>query len=73
MKQTRILMGMPVTVEVVDATATASKLDSIYDYFQYIDDKFSTYKANSEISQVNQGLLTLTRSSADMQTVFELS
>ncbi len=73
MKQTRILMGMPVTVEVVDATATASTLNSVYDYLQYIDDKFSTYKADSEISQINQGLLTVKRSSPDMQTVFELS
>ncbi len=73
MKQTRILMGMPVTVEVVDAWATTSTLDSVYDYFQYIDDKFSTYKANSEISQINQGLLSVKRSSADMQTVFALS
>ena len=73
MKQTRILMGMPVTVEVIDANATPSTLDAIYDYFHYIDEKFSTYKANSEISRINQGLLSVKRSSADMQTVFELS
>jgi len=66
-------MGMPVTVEVVDAAATASTLDLVYDYFQYIDNKFSTYKVDSEISQINQGLLTVKRSSTDMQTVFDLS
>ncbi len=73
MKQTRILMGMPVSVEVVDAKATTSTLDRVYDYFHYIDEKFSTYKANSEISQINQGLLTVKRASADMQLVFDLS
>lgn len=73
MKQTRILMGMPVTVEVVDATATPSTLDAIYDYFQYIDDKFSTFKTNSEISRINQGFLNIKQSSADMQLVFKLS
>ncbi len=66
-------MGMPVTVEVVDATVTAEALDSVYDYFKYIDDKFSTYKANSEISRINQGILAVKRSSPDMQLVFELS
>jgi thiamine biosynthesis lipoprotein len=73
MKQTRILMGMPVTVEVVDPNATASTLDMVYDYFQYVDDKFSTYKADSEISRINQGLLSVKHSSSDMRTVFRLS
>ena len=73
MKQTRILMGMPVSLEVVDASATSATLDSVYDYFQYIDEKFSTYKPNSEISRINQGMLSVKRSSADMRTVFKLS
>ncbi len=66
-------MGMPVTVEVVDPAATAATLDGIFDYFQYVDNKFSTYKADSEISRINQGLLTVKSASEDMQKVFELS
>lgn len=66
-------MGMPVTVEVVDPNVTASTLNMVYDYFRYVDEKFSTYKADSEISRINQGLLSVNHSSSDMQTVFRLS
>lgn len=73
MKQTRILMGMPVMIEVIDPSVTESQIDEIYTYFEYIDQKFSTYKATSEITQINEGKLTLPEASKDMKTVFLLS
>jgi thiamine biosynthesis lipoprotein len=72
-KQTRILMGMPVTVEVVDALATGQALDAIFAYFEYVDEKFSTYKDSSEISAINQHRLTLEQASEDMRTIFALA
>ena len=56
MKQTRLLMGMPITVEIVDADASAAALDDVYDYLAAVDRRYSTYKADSEISQINAGL-----------------
>lgn len=73
MKETRIQMGMPVTLEVVDAGATQKVLDSVFDYFEYIDRKFSTYKDNSEISLINRHELSLGQSSQDMRTIFRLA
>ena len=73
MKQTRILMGMPVTVEVVDPGVTAQVLDAVYAYFEYIDEKFSTYKDTSEISKINRHELAVEDSSEDMCTIFALS
>lgn len=73
MKQTRILMGMPVIVEVLDPAVTEQKIDEIYSYFQYIDEKFSTYKTTSEITLINEQKLTLAQASRDMKTVFSLS
>ena len=73
MQQTRLLMGMPITVEVVDKSAMAADFDAIYDYFAYIDDTFSTYKQASEISRLNMGLLSLSDASVDMQTIFRLA
>ena len=73
MKQTRILMGMPITVEIVDALATDELFDSAYNYFEYVDEKFSTYKENSEISKINRGELSLEEASYDMQTIFALA
>jgi FAD:protein FMN transferase len=73
MKETRLLMGMPVTLEVVDPAATQQVLDATFGYFEYIDAKFSTYKEHSEISLLNRGELTLEETSYDMRTIFRLA
>lgn len=56
MKQTKLLMGMPVTVEIVDSQADDDIFKEVYDYFRYVDSKYSTYKKGSEISRINKGL-----------------
>ena len=73
MKETRILMGMPVTVEVVDVSASQSMLDSVFRYFEYIDSTFSTYKEDSEISRINRGELSSDLASDDMKAIFALA
>ena len=71
MKDTRLIMGMPVAVEIVDDTATTQNIDEIFDYFIYVDEKFSTYKESSEISQINNGKLAKSEYSDDMKFVLE--
>ena len=66
-------MGMPVTLEVVDATASGELFDAVYAYFDTVDQKFSTYKESSEISMINRHELTLDQVSQDMKTVFTLA
>jgi len=66
-------MGMPITVEVVDPQTTEETIDMVFDYFDSIDKKFSTYKGNSEISAINRGELTKENWSTDMKEVFDLS
>jgi FAD:protein FMN transferase len=73
MKETRLLMGMPVAVEIVDATAAQNEIGTIFDYFKYIDEKFSTYKDTSEIMAINRGKLEVKNSSEDMKTIFALA
>jgi FAD:protein FMN transferase len=73
MKKTRILMGMPVIIEVVDPGVTEQNLDSVFAYFEYVDRKFSTYKPESEISMINRQELALEQSSQDMQAIFALA
>ncbi len=72
MKQTRLLMGMPVTVEIVDAR-TDEDLNAVYDYLEYVDRTFSTYKEESEISRLNRGEITLDQASDDMRLIFALA
>jgi len=70
MRQTRILMGMPITVEIVDRMVTPTIFDTVYDYFEYVDEKFSTYKETSEISRINRHELLWEETSDDMKTIF---
>jgi thiamine biosynthesis lipoprotein len=46
------IMGMPIVVEVRDGDAP---LDEVFDWFRRVDDTFSTYKPDSEISRVARG------------------
>lgn len=73
MKATRLIMGMPVTVEIVDDWATAQSLQRAFNYFEYVDAKFSTYKDDSEISRINRGELALNDASQDMRHIFALA
>jgi thiamine biosynthesis lipoprotein len=72
MKQTRILMGMPITIEIVDPHATEEIFNEVFNYFVHIDEKFSTYKRTSEISAINAGALALSDASEEMQLVFAM-
>jgi thiamine biosynthesis lipoprotein len=73
MKETRILMGMPITVEIVDAQANQESLDAVFYYFEYIDETFSTYKEHSEISRINRREIGQAEYCPDMRTVLALS
>ncbi len=73
MKEARIIMGMPVMVEIKDTSASEKFISRVFDYFHYIDEKFSTYKNTSEIERINSGLLEKKDWSIDMKTIFELS
>ncbi len=73
MKQLKLLMGMPITVEVVDASVTEADLAKVFASFRAVDDTFSTYKAHSEIAKINRGELCEEEYSDAMQTIFALS
>jgi FAD:protein FMN transferase len=73
MKQTRLIMGMPITIEVLDVTVTQDDLESVFAYFVSVDETFSTYKDTSEISKMNRGELLAAQYSADMKVILALS
>ncbi|NDE68259.1 FAD:protein FMN transferase [bacterium] len=73
MKQKRILMGMTISVEIVDAHVTEAAFDAVYSYFKYVDETFSVFKETSEITKINKGLISAADYSPDMREVFRLS
>ncbi len=73
MKQLQLLMGMPITVEIVDPDVTEADIENVFAYFRAVDATFSTYKEHSEISKINRGELCEEEYSADMKTILALS
>lgn len=68
-----MIMGMPVTVSIIDSYATKNDLEKVFSYFTYVDEKFSTYKATSEITAINERKIALESASKDMREIFKLS
>jgi FAD:protein FMN transferase len=73
MKQLQLLMGMPIIVEIVDPNVTEAAIENVFAFFRYVDDTFSTYKEQSEISKINRGELSEEAFSDDMKTILALS
>jgi thiamine biosynthesis lipoprotein len=73
MKKQAIVMGMPAVINVVDVGVTDEDINEVFSYFNYIDKKFSTYKKDSEISQINRRELKEWDYSSEMKKILKLS
>jgi len=73
MKKQAIVMGMPAIINVIDVGITEEDISEVFSYFNYIDKKFSTYKEDSEISQINRGELKEWDYSLEMKKILKLS
>jgi len=73
MKQEKIIMGMTIRIEIVDPNVNPQIFDKIFSYFEEVDQKFSTYKKDSEISKINEGVLKEQNYSEDMREIFYLA
>lgn len=72
MKQTQQIMGMPIIVE-IPGDNDQNKIKKVFNYFRKIDQKFSTYKKNSEISQINKGEIKKNNFSPEMKLILDLA
>jgi thiamine biosynthesis lipoprotein len=62
------IMGMPIVVDVRDELERGT-LDRMFDVLREADRIFSTYKADSDISRLNRGELTLEEAHPDVREV----
>jgi FAD:protein FMN transferase len=72
-KDTRLLMGMPITVEVADNGVSQDDLEAVYSYLVSLEETFSTYKETSEVARLNRGELREDEYSEDMREILALS
>ncbi len=80
MKETRFLLGMPITVEIVETALSAESpghlihiINLVYTFFEYVDETFSPFKAASEVSRINRLELAPEDACADMQEILYLA
>lgn len=72
MRETRLIMGMPVTLLVLDASASQEHLDAVFADFVAADECFSPYKEDSEICRINRGEIGRASQSPGMREVLAL-
>ena len=75
MKETRVIMGMPIIVHIVndDMVIASAVIDKVFRYFRSVDERFSLYKKDSEISLINQGKIDKENYSRDMREIMRLA
>jgi thiamine biosynthesis lipoprotein len=72
MKDTRLIMGMPIEIE-ISAGDAAETLEAAFASLVAVDERFSTYKDTSEVSLINRSEVALADASAEMCQVFALA
>jgi thiamine biosynthesis lipoprotein len=73
MRQWRVVMGMPVTIEIAGSEADPAHFERLYSYFEHVEEVFSPFRSTSETSRINSGLLRPEDSSDEMKTVIRLA
>jgi len=73
MKQTKLIMGMPISVEVIDSQVTLIDFKDIFRLFKKVDEQFSPYKKTSEVSRINRKEINPLEYSSEMKEIIDLS
>ncbi len=64
---------MPISIEICDNNASDNLMERVFSHFIAVDLRFSTYKIESEISQINRGEILEHNHSTEMREVFLLA
>ena len=72
MRETRLIMGMPIEIEIVHDNASDA-LEAAFAHLVAVDEQFSPYKNDSEISRMNRGEVAPMAASKAMQEVLALA
>jgi FAD:protein FMN transferase len=63
------IMGLPIMVDCRDDRVDDALLDELFDWFRSVDETFSTYKAESQVSRIGRGELRVEDASEDVRQV----
>ena len=63
------VMGMPILIDIRDEDVDGAVLDAGFDAFRAVDDRFSTYKDDSEVTRINRGELASEDAHPDVRAI----
>jgi FAD:protein FMN transferase len=63
------VMGIPVGIDVRDDGVDPAALHRAFDWLRWVDARFSTYRADSDVSRLNAGTLALDEAAAEVRAV----
>jgi FAD:protein FMN transferase len=69
MKRTWQVMGMPVTLIINDGQADEAAFQVVKEYFTYVDETYSPFKPDSQVTHINDGL-PRARWTAEMKSIW---
>jgi thiamine biosynthesis lipoprotein len=72
MRETRIIMGMPISLDVPGERVRQDDIDAVFAEFSAVDAQFSPFKNDSEVSRLNRGEITQDALTPRMREVFTL-
>jgi thiamine biosynthesis lipoprotein len=64
-------MGTAISVDVRDARISPAALDQVFEWFRHVDETFSTYKTDSQISRLGRGEIAVADCDQDVAWVLE--
>jgi len=64
-------MGTAIAVDIRDADSSQSALEDVFAWFRRVDDTFSTYKPESQVSRLGRGEITLAACDPDVAWVLD--
>jgi thiamine biosynthesis lipoprotein len=70
MQRVEHIMGMPIVADIRDDIGD-HELDRVFDWLRFVDDTFSTYRDDSEVSRLNRGELVLEDAHPDVKEVLQ--
>lgn len=72
-KQTRMIMGMPITLMTPHEPNSKEAFEKTFDFFQQVDQRYSPFITTSEVSQINLHKLKESDYSPEMIEILEIA
>jgi len=71
LRRVKHIMGMPIVVDIRDEDVDDEALECMFEWLRFVDETFSTYKDDSEISRLNRGELELEDARPEVREVLD--